>query len=176
MNSFMRYWLGEKNALAIPSLNYLLVNEDWLKNLSPEAQRFVIGRTLITLTSTEHITCTFIVPLLIWLFPKAKLTVIIPIISTYLARQAEYNADANAIENFDCLIGAADALEDMKSIPNNVNLLGLVPPFAIAKKLFPGKLTNRTSKLGAFVRDLPLVHYFSNFPSNQSRINALENL
>lgn len=176
MNSFMRYWLGEKNALAIPGLNYLLVNENWLKNLSPEAQRFVIGRTLVTLTSAEHLLFTSILPAILILFPNVNLTIIIPIIALYLARQAEYNADASAIRHFDCLIGAGDALEDMKNIPNAINLLGLILPFSLIKRLLPGKLTNRTSKLGAGMRDLPLLHYCSKHPSTQSRIDALEEL
>lgn len=185
MNRFIRYWMGQQNACAIPFLNYLLVNEEWLAKLPAEAQRFVIGRTLITLArANEFIILTVLLPALgLALSPS----VFIPLITSYIARSLEYDADKMAAIEFDCVRGGQIALEDTESFKNdgtffgvissNVNIVsGLLPIMMPIKSILPGKFTNRTSRLGKFGRNLPIASWFSRAPKTGDRIKALYKL
>lgn len=172
MNGFLRHWFGEKNALVIPFLNYILVNEQWLKKLSPEARKFIIGRSLAVLVNyPEHAVLTSLFPALALLFTGPFY-----FLAIYFARQAEYSADKFAAEKFKCTSGAVDALEDMKSVPNWLNLVDFIPGASQIKNYLPGKLTNRTNKITNFFRDLPLIHYLSRVPKTEYRAEALEDI
>ncbi len=53
-NAFGEYLFGRHNTIALPFLNYLIFNTKSLKKLSEEAQRFVIGRTLYTMSHPKN--------------------------------------------------------------------------------------------------------------------------
>lgn len=54
MNRFAQYLFGYQNAIALPFLNYVLVNEKWLDKLPDDAQKFLIGRSLMHLSKAEE--------------------------------------------------------------------------------------------------------------------------
>ncbi len=65
MNRFAQYLFGSQNALALPGLNTVLVNEDWFKKLPEEQKRFLIGRSLVHMNKPlEYALYKYALPLL----------------------------------------------------------------------------------------------------------------
>lgn len=52
-NRFGKFLFGNHNTITIPYLNYLIVDNEGMENLSEEARRFVLGRCMITLRDKE---------------------------------------------------------------------------------------------------------------------------
>jgi hypothetical protein len=66
MNKFAEYLLGYQNAVALPGLNTLLVNEDWFKKLPEEQKRFLVGRSLVHMDKPlEYGLYKYVLPFLI---------------------------------------------------------------------------------------------------------------
>lgn len=64
-NTFGEYLFGKHNTIALPFLNYVILNAKALKKLPEEAQRFVIGRSLYSMSHPmEHIAYKVALPLL----------------------------------------------------------------------------------------------------------------
>jgi hypothetical protein len=54
MSKLAQYMFGYQNIIALPYLNYVLVNEQWLKKLPDDAKKFLIGRTLVHLSQADQ--------------------------------------------------------------------------------------------------------------------------
>ena len=48
-NWFGKFLFGEHNTIAIPYLNYVIIDDDGMQSLSEEAQKFALGRCMMTL-------------------------------------------------------------------------------------------------------------------------------
>jgi len=54
LNTLGRLLVGYKNTISIPFINYVLVNDQWLKTLSDEEQDFILTRSMMYLFSNPY--------------------------------------------------------------------------------------------------------------------------
>lgn len=75
MNRFAQYLFGYQNAIALPGLNTILVNEAWLEKLPEEQKKFLIGRSLVHMNKPlEYALYKYILPLLTQSFVELNST------------------------------------------------------------------------------------------------------
>lgn len=46
INKAMEYLFGYKNTIALPGLNQIYINEEWMNRLPEEQKKFILGRTI----------------------------------------------------------------------------------------------------------------------------------
>lgn len=69
LNKFGQLLFGYQNTIAVPFFNYLLVNEQWLKTLSEESQKFVLGRCVTHMhNADDYIFYNYFMAILVHLF------------------------------------------------------------------------------------------------------------
>ncbi len=73
-NGIGRYLFGKNNTLALPYLNYVILDED-IDKLPEAEQRFVIGRSLTTLTHKHsYVLSHYVIPYLLFLLYEQQTT------------------------------------------------------------------------------------------------------
>lgn len=66
LNRFGQLFFGYQNAIALPFLDCVIVNDKWIKKLPEEQKRFVIGRTLYNLSNAKEYTIyKYLLPILV---------------------------------------------------------------------------------------------------------------
>lgn len=188
VNKFIKYLYGHQNAIAIPYFNYLLINEDWLKTLPEESQRFLIGYCLMQLMQKEHTFCTLLLPNIVYvlgsLFVGGEFTFASHILLSIFARQSLYDLDKSVVTKLNCAKGARLLFEDMSKFKHDGTTLGkicaTIPlidmflPLSALKHNTPGKLTDRSNSVGNWLSNLPIIHNFWYYPKHESRVQNIE--
>lgn len=136
LNAFGKLLVGYKNAISIPFINYVLVNEKWLQSLSSKAEDFVLARSMMYLFANpyEYVIYKYLFPFLVYNFfinlneyikdyehgissskkPlfQCLLITLAEMLAPYYLRKIEYRFDAKAAINFNCFDGAKAAILD----------------------------------------------------------------
>lgn len=188
LNALGRLLVGYKNTISIPLINYVLVNEKWLKTLSPKAKKFVLGRSIMYLLSNpyEYSIYKYLLPLALYnlfanlndyirdlepsIIPSNKLLIyysseaISYLLSPYILRQIEYQMDAKTAIEFECFDGASAAISDSIKFSNNGSILDKVN-----SKISPIEAADLVATLSGFYTNL--LSY-----SAMSRANIIQRL
>ncbi len=62
-NRFGKFLFGEHNTITIPYLNYVIIDNEGMENLSEEARTFALGRCIMTLRhQNKYLTYTYVIP------------------------------------------------------------------------------------------------------------------
>ncbi len=274
-NDFGEYLLGRYNTVAIPFLNYLIINTRTLRKLPEEVQRFAVGRALYQMTNKDYFLYKYLLPYICDIYFEAKETdeekelmasftssglirrfrnsrrldgpenrpsfmetlktdltdslknlalhACAKLFIAYLSRSIEQEADTEVAQKLDCALGGVKYLKQYKAFATETNMgkiYSMVPFFeglnfaviegikalaptwterfrrkcsiapyditvarlhgndfiSYAKSCLPGQCVPYSNQLEHFIWNLPLLNYFSYYPTTSDRIAALSKL